>query len=101
MAFVYGSFARSTEQAKSDVDLMVIGKITLSELAPVLRRLEHQLGRSVNPNVYTAREFAMKLASGHHFVNSVLSENKIFIQGDKNVLETITELTKDKSSHNK
>ncbi len=30
-AFVYGSFARGEEKAKSDVDLMVAGEVTLDE----------------------------------------------------------------------
>ncbi len=31
-AFVYGSFARGEEKAESDIDLMVIGEVTLDNL---------------------------------------------------------------------
>ena len=36
VAFVYGSMARSQERSASDVDLMVIGSVGLSQIAPVL-----------------------------------------------------------------
>ena len=39
-AFVYGSVARGDESAASDVDLMVIGNVGLSELVPALKNAE-------------------------------------------------------------
>jgi predicted nucleotidyltransferase len=95
VAFIYGSFAKGAEHAGSDVDLMVIGRLTLSELAPTLRNVEERLRRSVNPSAYTPQEFAKKLAAGHHFVNSVFNDKKIFIHGDTDVLETALDLEPD------
>lgn len=86
-AFVYGSVARSEELSESDVDLMVIGDVNLSSLAPRLRKIDRQLGRPVNPSVYRAEEFARKLASGHHFLSTVMQKPRLFIVGDEHVLE--------------
>ena len=44
-AFVYGSVARGEEHVLSDVDLMVIGNVGLSDLACRLRDAERRLGR--------------------------------------------------------
>jgi predicted nucleotidyltransferase len=84
VAFVYGSFARSTGvTASSDIDVMVIGRAGLAELAPALKRVEQELGRPVNPSTYTAEEIAKKLATGHHFVRTVMDGEKLFIRGDE------------------
>ena len=56
-AFVYGSVAREEETAKSDVDLMVVGKATLDQVLSRLSTAEKGIGRPVNPTVYSAAEF--------------------------------------------
>jgi predicted nucleotidyltransferase len=87
VAFVYGSVARGDEHAASDVDLMVIGGVGLSELAPVLKDAEDRLLRPVNPSVYTAGEIAEKLRAGHHFLGTVMSGARLFIVGNADDLE--------------
>lgn len=81
-AFVYGSMARATEVASSDVDLMIIGEVGLADLTPALRRAEARLGRPVNPTLYTPEEFATKLQAGHHFLKAVLDGEKLSVLGD-------------------
>lgn len=85
-AFVYGSMARAEELASSDVDLMIIGEVGLADLTPALRRAEGQLGRAVNPTLYTREEFATKLQAGHHFLKAVLDGEKLFVLGDPHEL---------------
>jgi predicted nucleotidyltransferase len=46
-AFVYGSMARGDENAVSDVDLMVIGDVSLDEMLMQLATAERDLGRSI------------------------------------------------------
>jgi DNA-binding transcriptional ArsR family regulator len=87
-AFVYGSVARAEERSSSDVDLMMIGRVGLAELAPTLRKAERILGRPVNPTVYTPEEFAQKREAGHHFIKTVLREEKLTIMGDGDDLAT-------------
>jgi uncharacterized protein len=86
VAFVYGSMARSEERSASDVDLMVIGGARLSDLAPALKRAEEALGRAVNPSIYSPNEIVKKLSEGHHFLETVLKSEKIFLQGGEREL---------------
>lgn len=93
VAFVYGSFARKEEQPRSDIDLMVIGRtgrIGLAELAPALKHAEGTLLRPVNPSLYTSEEIAEKLAAGHHFLETVMSKEKLFVLGDTDDLAAAT-----------
>jgi predicted nucleotidyltransferase len=71
-AFLYGSIARGEELASSDVDLLIVGDVRLSELAPRLRIAEQTLSRPVNATLYTPAEFATKRRARHHFLASVL-----------------------------
>lgn len=99
-AFVYGSVARAEEGSESDVDLMIVGEARLSDVAPRLRKLERRLGRPVNPSVYRPEEFARKLASGHHFLSTVMREPRLYIVGDEHVLEDIGKRRR-RSTHNR
>jgi predicted nucleotidyltransferase len=90
VAFLYGSMARSEESSESDVDLMIIGTVGLSEIVPALRRAEAILGRPVNPTVYSIEEFGRKARVHDHFLGTVLSGAKQFVKGSEHELETIT-----------
>lgn len=82
-AFVYGSVARGDERPGSDIDLLVVGDASFAEVAAALGPAQERLGREVNPTVYPPAEFAAKLASGHHFMMSVMAGGKVFVCGDE------------------
>ena len=86
VAFVYGSFARSAEVGTSDVDLFLVGTIGLAELSLPLRDVRAELGREVNPTLYSRSEFRAKVRARHHFVTSVLDGPKLFVVGTRNDL---------------
>lgn len=88
-AFIYGSFASGTQMSASDVDLMVIGDPTLSELIPALRDAQERLGREINPTVYPTGEFQERLKAGEHFVSRVLERPKVMLIGTEDELEKL------------
>ena len=47
-AAIYGSIAKGEEHAQSDIDLLIVGAVSMTELLPTLRRIEKQFGREVN-----------------------------------------------------
>lgn len=88
-AFVYGSIARGEELSSSDVDLMIVGGIRLSEIAPSLKDAEARLLRPINPTVYTEGEYAKKLGEGRSFLVTVHSAEKLFVIGTQDELDSI------------
>jgi len=84
LAFVYGSVARSQEAAHSDIDLMIVGTVSFTHVVATLSEAQKTLNREINPTVYSAREFASKMKG--NFLKTVLSEKKLFLIGDENVL---------------
>ena len=85
-AFIYGSVAKGAERRGSDVDVMIIGDVSFTEVADALGRTQESIGREVNPSVYPPAEFRSKVAARHHFVNTVLKGEKIFLIGDEREL---------------
>ena len=85
-AFIYGSIARGEEVAESDVDLMIIGDIALSDFGKKLNTLEDKLRREINPTIYPPKDFKNKL-NNNHFIKEVVSREKIFIIGTNEEFE--------------
>jgi len=90
-AFVFGSLAKGEATSESDVDLMIIGGISLRDLVPVLQDGERTLSREINPVTMSAKEFSKRIAEGEHFVTSVLRDPRIYLIGDENELERLAE----------
>ncbi len=88
-AFIFGSVASETEDSQSDVDLMIIGSVGLSELAANLKNLERKFDREFNAKCYKAKEFKEKIKQGNHFLTKVLEEEKIFIVGGESDLKRL------------
>jgi len=89
IAFIYGSYAKDKENLISDIDLMVIGKISSRELSHLLSRPRRELMREINYVVFSPEEFKERVKQKDHFLNSVLKDKKIFIAGDTSELKAI------------
>lgn len=74
-AWIYGSYAKGSDTADSDIDVMIIGKkLTLARVIKALAPAERQLGRKVNPTLYTSAELAKRREETDSFVNRVLAQ---------------------------
>lgn len=89
LALVYGSIAKGTATAASDIDLLVVADdLTLEDLYSALEPGEQQLGRKVSPTLYTVEDFARRRATGNPFVTKVLSGPNIKLIGDAYAIAT-------------
>ena len=86
VAFIYGSIAKGEEGPRSDIDLLIVGDVSFSEVVANLQPAQKMLGREVNPTVYPPHEFRSKLRAKHHFLTSILKEPRIYLIGDENEL---------------
>ena len=83
-AFVFGSFARNEETASSDIDLMVIGDLTLRHLTGMLAGLSDKLNREINPHCLGEQDFIRRKNAGEPFINRICEESRLFIIGNEN-----------------
>jgi predicted nucleotidyltransferase len=100
LAFIFGSVARGQERSPSDLDLLVVGSISLRQLSAVLGPAQDQLHRPINPVIYTPGEFAQKTAERHHFLASVLRTPKLFVLGDEHELRNLSSQRLDQTAPN-
>ena len=74
VALIYGSVAKKTDTAQSDIDLLIVADdLTLEDLYSALSIAEQQLGRPVNPTLLTRSELDKRRTSGNPFLERVLS----------------------------
>lgn len=88
-AFIYGSAAAGEETARSDIDLMVIGKIPLEHLLKVLREPESILTRDINPSLFAFSEIKNRLKKNDPFITGVMNGPKVLLVGDEATLRNI------------
>ena len=86
VAFLYGSFAKHEEAAKSDIDLLIIGKFNDSRLLREINKLEKVLKREINYSIFRKDEWKKKMDEKDPFVIDLRKHPKIFAVGGQNDL---------------
>jgi predicted nucleotidyltransferase len=82
LAVVYGSTARGTDTALSDVDLLIVSDdLTLEQIYAAIAPAERKLARRINPTLYTTEEFQRRRDSSDSFISRVLAGEHIVLVG--------------------
>lgn len=88
-AFVYGSVAKGTDTARSDIDLMVIGdELNYSDLYTAAQSAEDKLRRKVNPTFLSPKDWQRKASDSGSVVSKINASPKIFIIGSEQDLQS-------------
>ena len=81
-AFVYGSIAKGSDTADSDIDLLVIADdVEYPEVYAALQTAETELGRSINPNVFTVRDWRARREQEDSFAVRISAQPRLFVIG--------------------
>lgn len=81
-AFLYGSIAKGSDTARSDIDLMVVADdLTYAEVMLALHPVAERLGRQINPTVYDRDELRNRIEGGNSFVTRVLEQPRQWLIG--------------------
>ena len=81
LSFIYGSYAANRENASSDVDLLIVGKVNEDELLKEIESSEQALGREINYNIYPSAEFKKRIKRNDNFIANILKRPKIMLKG--------------------
>lgn len=80
LALVYGSVAKGTDTATSDIDLLVVSdQLMLEDLYAAFAPVETKLQRRVAPTFYTTKEFRERKAAGNAFLTGVLADGHLVL----------------------
>ncbi len=88
-AVLYGSVAKETDRATSDIDvLLVADDLTLEDVFAALQPAEARLGRRVSPTVYTADEFQRRRKARQPFLTKLLTGKHVVLLGSEDAVAT-------------
>ena len=82
--FIFGSFAKGTEDSRSDIDLMVIGQVPAKKLSVVVQKISEKTSREINSRLYSEDEFLKKFRQSDNFIKQVALGKKIYLVGREN-----------------
>ena len=81
-AFVFGSVAKNSDRADSDLDILIVSDdVTYPEAYEALQEAETVVARSIHPTVMTSSEWARKRKGADSFAKRVASQPKLFLIG--------------------
>ncbi|OGM57648.1 hypothetical protein A3A50_01410 [Candidatus Woesebacteria bacterium RIFCSPLOWO2_01_FULL_38_20] len=79
-----GKFARRKPRKREDeVDVLVVGEITLPELATLIRTEESKRGKEINYTVMSREEFEFRKKRRDPFLLGILYGSRVMIIGDE------------------
>ena len=100
-AFIFGSVAKGTDTANSDVDVLLVSEgLLLGDILQVLLPIETLLGRKINPTCYTPSECAKRLAEPDSFLNRILAQPTLPLIGEVHAPQRSGELGSDRPTQN-
>lgn len=83
-AFVFGSVAKRSDTASSDIDVLVLADdLDYADVFAALQGAEAKLERTVNPTVYTPVEWRALLRGRNAFAAKVAAQPKVFLFGSE------------------
>lgn len=89
LAFIFGSYAKDSLKANSDIDLFIIGKIKNLEISQITFDIQKDIMREINYHKFSRTEITKKLQEDNHFLKSLKKEKIIFVKGDQNDFKEI------------
>ena len=86
-AFIYGSVAKRTDTAQSDIDLFIVSEsLPYAALLGAMQDPEMRLGRKINPMLMSRAELRRKREDDSGFAARVLAQPKVMIIGSEDDL---------------
>jgi DNA-binding transcriptional ArsR family regulator len=97
LALVFGSVAKGTAAAASDMDLLWVGELSPSEVVLGLAEAERRLGRRISVIAYSEDEFSALLAQANTFLAGVLEGPVLWLIGGEETLRELRRIQPRKS----
>jgi len=80
-AFIYGSYAKGSEKEDSNINLMVVGQVNITELNDVVMGLEEKMNREIDYLAFDEQEYRKRKDAKDPFIREIVKGKKIFLLG--------------------
>jgi predicted nucleotidyltransferase len=86
-AFVFGSVAKRTDTADSDVDVLIVSDtLGYADVFSALETATGRIGRTINPTLYSRAELAKRIKQNNAFATRILAQDKLWLIGSEEAL---------------
>ncbi|MBD3237779.1 MAG: hypothetical protein GF330_13835 [Candidatus Eisenbacteria bacterium] len=85
-AFIFGPVAAGADTASGDVDILLIGDVSLRQFSRIRTSAGRQIGRDLSTLIYSPAQFRAKARRGTRFVRELLAGPKIWLVGSEEQL---------------
>ncbi|OGK66484.1 hypothetical protein A2313_03465 [Candidatus Roizmanbacteria bacterium RIFOXYB2_FULL_41_10] len=85
-AFLTSNFYLATNRKQDEIDLFVVGTISMAELAKICAEEGKKLGWEINYSVMTLEELGFRQKNKDPFLNKILQKNRLFLIGKEEYL---------------
>ena len=80
LACIYGSVAKGEEHSGSDIDVLLVGhELSYGDIMEKLEPAEQQLGRAINPTLFSPDEFQQRTDQQQSFITRVMTQPKLWL----------------------
>jgi predicted nucleotidyltransferase/predicted transcriptional regulator len=86
LALVFGSMATGKANAGSDIDLLLVGSVSFSDVVKAIYAAQELLGREINPKLYSTEEWQAAKQQNSAFMRELHEKPVINIIGDRDDL---------------
>jgi len=95
-AFIFGSTAAGREREKSDVDLMIIGDVSMGEIEEKMLAVQKNVGREINFFVWSQKDLETKAAQKSRFLGNIVKNRRLWLIGDEDEFVRIAQKRHDR-----
>jgi len=81
-AAIYGSVASGKATSASDIDVLLIGNSSYAAIVTALYTAQQELGREINPKLYSEKEWRDALDAQSGFIRQILASPMLPLLGD-------------------
>lgn len=74
---LFGSYAKGEAREDSDIDLLIIGNVSLDNLVDISFPLLLKYGIYISPHVMTEEHFSLLDSEGYGFIKNVRKEGRV------------------------
>lgn len=80
-AFIYGSYAKGAEKQSSNINLMVVGQVNITDLNDMVMGVEEKLKREIDYLVFDEHEYRKRRDAKDPFIRDIVKGKRIFLVG--------------------
>lgn len=85
-AFLTSNFYTFADHNENEIDLFVVGAISLAELAKICAEEGEKLQREINYSVMTLEEYGFRRKNKDPFLSKILQKNRLILVGKEEYL---------------